>query len=101
MPSLWILWRKMGNKRANKNLLYGDSLLTAKEVTELLNISRSTMYLLIASGELHVIRITSRALRFRPEDVRLYLSTLVCQDPDTWGTLEPLLHGLTTAAGQS
>jgi len=26
------------------------------------------------------------------EDVRLYLQTLLCQDPETWGALEPLLQ---------
>jgi len=28
---------------------------------------------------------------FPPEDVRLYLETLLCQDPETWGGLEPVL----------
>jgi hypothetical protein len=27
------------------------------------------------------------------DDVRLYLRTLLCQDPETWGPLEPLLVG--------
>jgi hypothetical protein len=28
--------------------------------------------------------------KFPAEDVSLYLSTLVCQDPETWGDLRPL-----------
>jgi hypothetical protein len=31
------------------------------------------------------------AEKFPPEDVRLYLETLLCQDPETWGALEPVL----------
>lgn len=32
--------------------------------------------------------------QFPPEHVALYLSTLVCQDPDTWGALEPYTQRL-------
>ena len=28
---------------------------------------------------------------FPPDDVRLYLKTLLCQDPETWGSLEGLV----------
>ena len=28
------------------------------------------------------------------EDVRLYLNTLLCQDPDTWGELSAVVEGL-------
>lgn len=28
--------------------------------------------------------------QFSPEDVDLYLTTLLCQDPETWGALRPL-----------
>jgi hypothetical protein len=31
---------------------------------------------------------------FPPDDVRLYLTTLLCQDPDTWGGLEEIVKGL-------
>lgn len=31
------------------------------------------------------------AAQFAPADVSLYLNTLVCQDPETWGALAPLL----------
>jgi hypothetical protein len=30
---------------------------------------------------------------FPPDDVRLYLKTLLCQDPETWGQLGPLVVG--------
>ena len=30
------------------------------------------------------------AAKFPPEDVSLYLTTLVCQDPETWGALNTL-----------
>jgi hypothetical protein len=31
------------------------------------------------------------AQEFPADDVRLYLTTLLCQDPETWGGLEPLV----------
>ena len=31
---------------------------------------------------------------FSPDDVRLYLTTLLCQDPETWGGLEEIVKGL-------
>jgi len=35
-----------------------------------------------------VAKITAE---FPPDDVRLYLQTLLCQDPETWGALEALV----------
>jgi hypothetical protein len=35
--------------------------------------------------------------QFPPDDVRLYLNTLLCQDPDTWGGLELVLQALVPA----
>ena len=32
------------------------------------------------------------AKQFPPDDVRIYLSTLLCQDPDTWGQLRTVLE---------
>ncbi len=34
------------------------------------------------------------AHRFAPEDVRLYLATLLCQDPETWGGLADIVKDL-------
>jgi hypothetical protein len=34
------------------------------------------------------------ASEFPVGDVRLYLSTLVCQDPETWGALAPVVAGM-------
>ena len=31
---------------------------------------------------------------FPPDDVRLYLTTLLCQDPETWGGLSEIVKGL-------
>jgi hypothetical protein len=31
---------------------------------------------------------------FPPDDVRLYLTTLLCQDPETWGGLGDIVKGL-------
>jgi hypothetical protein len=38
--------------------------------------------------------VAALAREFPPDDVRLYLTTLLCQDPQTWGGLEELLKGL-------
>ena len=34
------------------------------------------------------------AREFPPDDVRLYLTTLLCQDPETWGGLTDIVKGL-------
>ena len=34
------------------------------------------------------------AREFPPDDVRLYLTTLLCQDPETWGGLDEIVKGL-------
>ena len=36
----------------------------------------------------------SLAREFPPDDVRLYLTTLLCQDPETWGGLSEIIEGL-------
>jgi hypothetical protein len=38
------------------------------------------------------------AREFPPDDVRLYLLTLLCQDPETWGSLEEIVKGLGAGA---
>ncbi len=35
------------------------------------------------------------AAEFPATDVRLYLNTLLSQDPETWGELAPVVHGMT------
>jgi hypothetical protein len=37
------------------------------------------------------------AAQFPPDDVRIYLNTLLCQDPETWGALDETVKGLGTA----
>ena len=37
---------------------------------------------------------TALAREFPPDDVRLYLTTLLCQDPETWGGLDEIVKGL-------
>jgi hypothetical protein len=34
------------------------------------------------------------AQQFPPGDVRIYLNTLLCQDPETWGALGETVKGL-------
>jgi len=34
------------------------------------------------------------AKEFPPDDVRIYLTTLLCQDPETWGALDETVKGL-------
>jgi hypothetical protein len=34
------------------------------------------------------------AREFPADDVRLYLTTLLCQDPETWGGLDAIVKGL-------
>jgi hypothetical protein len=38
------------------------------------------------------------AQEFPPDDVRLYLTTLLCQDPESWGGLNDIVKGLETEA---
>ena len=39
------------------------------------------------------------AQQFPPDDVRIYLNTLLCQDPQTWGALDETVKGLGAAGG--
>ena len=50
-----------------------DRLLTAREVAERLNISRSYVYYLVRVGELPSIRIR-RAIRVRPRALELFIA---------------------------
>jgi hypothetical protein len=36
--------------------------------------------------------------QFPPDDVRLYLTTLLCQDPETWGALDETVKGMAQAS---
>jgi hypothetical protein len=36
--------------------------------------------------------VAKLSTEFPAEDVRLYLNTLLCQDPDTWGGLAPIVN---------
>jgi len=51
----------------------GDRLLTPQEVSEILRVTRWTVYDLVRKGELAVIKITTRAQRIRESQVRDYL----------------------------
>ena len=49
-------------------------LLTVSDIADLLAISQSLVYRLVADGELRCYRIGRGALRFRQEDVETYLT---------------------------
>ena len=38
--------------------------------------------------------VAALAREFPADDVRLYLTTLLCQDPETWGGLNGIVEGL-------
>ena len=46
-----------------------EQLLTADQVMRSLHVSRSKMYLMVATGELHAVHL-GRSLRFRARDVQ-------------------------------
>jgi excisionase family DNA binding protein len=50
-----------------------EQLLTAEDVSKLLNVSESLVYQLRRNGKIRAIRIGT-LLRFRPEDVRAYVN---------------------------
>jgi excisionase family DNA binding protein len=47
-------------------------LLNAKEATEILGISRSSLYKLVRQGEVQAIRF-GKSVRFLPEDIEAYI----------------------------
>lgn len=47
--------------------------LTVAEVADFLHCSRTTVYRLVRSGRLRFVRVGSRMIRFRIEDVQAYL----------------------------
>ena len=67
------------------DLLQRKTLMTVKEVMEVLRVSESTVKKKAASGELPSVKI-GRARRFRPEDVYRYISANTRQSGGTHGT---------------
>ncbi len=65
----------MGDNAGSSASPIGDRLLTARQVLNILHISRSTLYDLIERGELHPLHI-GRALRFPMRDLRAYVTRL-------------------------
>jgi excisionase family DNA binding protein len=60
------------DKEFHDNVLRINTLLRAKEVAEILNISRATAYNLLQRGEIPTIRI-GKARHVRPEDLIQYI----------------------------
>jgi excisionase family DNA binding protein len=61
-----------GVKRATKFVNVGDRLLSAEEVGQRWNLSRSRIYALASSGDLPSIKLKG-AVRFDPRDVEEYI----------------------------
>lgn len=61
------------------------SLLTANEVADILNIGRSTVYLLLQRGDLPSVHI-GRAVRIRPVDLENFIDRNM--NSDNLGTLQ-------------
>ena len=60
------------DKELQENVGRISTLLTAKEVAEILKVSRAMAYNLILRGEFPTVKI-ERARRFRPEDLIKYI----------------------------
>jgi excisionase family DNA binding protein len=67
------------NKEFQDKVLRINTLLRAKEVAEILNISRSRAYNLMQRGEIPTVRI-GKSRRIRPEDLILYIKNNVYQE---------------------
>ncbi len=59
-----------------------DTLLSAEEIAERLNVSRSVVYRLASKGILPKVRVSSRLIRFRSSDVEAFLRMLCQQNPE-------------------
>jgi len=64
-----------------KKCLEGKILLTVREVAEILNLNPSTVYKRSGSNarnplQIKAVRLGSRTIRFRAEDVKKYLASL-------------------------
>lgn len=62
----------MTRKQPDPPTFESEQLLTADQVQQLLNLSRSFIYALVKRGELPTVRI-HRAVRFRLQDVQEYI----------------------------
>ncbi|MEX0701857.1 MAG: helix-turn-helix domain-containing protein [Planctomycetales bacterium] len=49
-------------------------LLTAKEVTGLLHIGKSSLWRLVAAGDLRVVRVSRQSVRFREADIERFIA---------------------------
>jgi len=63
----------------HNNILRVNTLLKAKDVAEILQISRAMAYTLMQRGEIPTVRI-GKARRVRPEDLILYLKNNTYQE---------------------
>ena len=59
-------------EESNAASFQNEKLLKAKEVAELLNVSRAMSYHLMQSGQIPVVRI-NRAVRVKPGDLRSFI----------------------------
>ena len=57
-------------------------LLKAAEVAEILGVSRTQAYRLMQFGEIPSVRFGQRTVRVRPEDLKHYIETHICQEEE-------------------
>ena len=62
------------DKELHDNILWINTLLNAKQVAEILNISKSKAYRFMQLGEIPTVRI-GKSRRVRPEDLIQYIET--------------------------
>ena len=62
---------QLKNERNNRSEKYFN-LLTAKDMSSILNVSRSFAYMLMQSGELPTVQL-GRSVRVRPQDLEEFL----------------------------
>ncbi len=61
----------------------GDRLLTAEEVAQILQVSKSFAYQLMKRNEIAVVRL-GRSVRVRPEDLRRFIEGSVQEPRGLW-----------------
>jgi excisionase family DNA binding protein len=60
---------------------HSDSLMTYVDAADYLQVGRSTLYDLVGRGELPVVRLSPRCIRFRRQDLEEFVEERVSRRP--------------------
>jgi excisionase family DNA binding protein len=64
--------------KAKRNSITLGDFLTIEEVTQILNVSKGTIYNLINAGKIKKYKLTTKSTRLKASEIRDYLESKAC-----------------------